>query len=361
MDHDPRKILQSLATMAARQRQLPATEPLGERLKKWGVQPGDPDAASVRRRLARSQLSAEDQFWLFEAAERIAAAERAKAAWNPKAKAAHYLRLCKLVTAAARLNKDISTVFLPPWTDDRARIGLLVAELAAFIEGDLTATMIVNKSASVSLASATVRTMKQHRPPESRLYWELLQDLIWLVSAKTAARISERSVRRYVDAEHVSWSPVRAYWRRNFKLIQEGVRNPPQKPASPKSAHDLADALGRPLGRGVSEGQRKAIEAFSEIARKYVEEVWSPEYGPPSQGGEKAHLVDESCRDAEYPQLLTWLYDDPATEPLRHARSADRSRISQDTPQKGSPASPASVARGARLDDRQRNGTCARL
>jgi hypothetical protein len=183
----------------------------------------------VRRRLATIQLSVEDQFWLLEAAERIAAAERAKAAWNPKAKAAQYLHLCKLVTAAARLNKDISAVFPPPWTDDRERIGLLVAELAAFIQGALTATMIVNKNASVALARATVRTMKQHRPPTSRLNWALLQDLIWLVSAKKAARISERSLRRYVDEERVSLSPVRAYWKRNFKLIQEGVRcNLPQ-------------------------------------------------------------------------------------------------------------------------------------
>jgi hypothetical protein len=243
--HNPRQnelltghSLQARATTAAGPRELPGTELLGERLKKWGVRPDDPGADAVRRRLARIQLTVGDQFWLFETAESIAEAEKAKAAWNPKAKAAQYTNLCKIVTAAARLSKEISEVFPPPWTDERARMGLLVAELAAFIEGTLAATMVVNKNFSVSLASATVRTMKRRRSPESRVYWELLQDLIGLASAKKAGRISERSVRRYVEDQRMSRSPARAYWRRNFKLIQEAVRlNPLQKPTSSKLVH----------------------------------------------------------------------------------------------------------------------------
>ena len=265
--------LQGLATVAARpRRELPGTELLGERLEKWGVRPDDPGADAVRGRLARIQLSVGDQFWFLETAERIAEAEKAKAAWNPKAKAAQYLDLCKIVTAAARLSKEISEVFPPPWTEERARMGLLVAELAAFIEGTLAATMVVNKNAAVSLASATVRTMKEHRKPKSRVYWELLQDLIWLASAKTAGRMSERSVRRYVEDQRMSRSPGRDYWRRNFKLIQEAVRlNPLQKPASPKLIHDPRGGPPQPVDGGASRGQRKAIEAFTEIASLYVE------------------------------------------------------------------------------------------
>ena len=265
--------LQGLATGAARPRgELPGTELLGERIEKWGVRPDDPGANDVRGRLARIQLSVGDQFWFLETAERIAEAEKAKAAWNPKAKAAQYLDLCKIVTAAARLSKEISEVFPPPWTEERARMGLLVAELAAFIEGTLAATMVVNKNAAVSLASATVRTMKEHRKPKSRVYWELLQDLIWLASAKTAGRMSERSVRRYVEDQRMSRSPGRDYWRRNFKLIQEAVRlNPLQKPASPKLIHDPRGGPPQPVDGGASRGQHKAIEAFTEIARLYLE------------------------------------------------------------------------------------------
>jgi len=253
--------LQSLAIAAARPRELPGTELFGDRLKTWGVRPDDPSVVAVRSWLARIKLSIGDQFWLLETAERIAEAEKAKAAWNPKAEAAQDLRLCKIVTAAARLIQEIKAVFPAPWTDERARIGLLVAELAAFLEGTLAATMVVNKNASVSMASATVRTMKQHRSPKSRIYWELLQDLIWLASAKTAGRISERSARRYVEDQRMSRSPARAYWRRNFKLIQEAVRlNPLQKPASPKGVHDPGGAL-----------EGKAIDAFTEIARLYME------------------------------------------------------------------------------------------
>src|ERR1039457_1168908 len=105
---------QPLATMATRPPELPGTELLGEKLKSWGVPPDDLTVDAVRRRMAKIQMSIEDQFWLLETAERIAAAEKAKAAWNPKAKASQDLRLYKIVTAAARLIKEIGAVFPPP-------------------------------------------------------------------------------------------------------------------------------------------------------------------------------------------------------------------------------------------------------
>lgn len=258
-----------LTTAAVPPRELPGTELLGERLKTWGVRPDDPSAGAVRRRLARIQLSIESQFWLLETAERIAEAEKAKAAWNPKAKASQDLRLCKIVTAAARLIKEVSEVFPPPWTEERARLGLLVSEMAAFMEATLVATMVVEKNASVSLASATVRTMKQNRAPKSPVYWELLQDLVWLASAKKR-RISERSVRRYVTDQHVSRSPTRAYLRRNFKVIQEAARiNPLEKPASlPQGSRAPREGTTEPPDGGAVREQRMAIEAFTSIVRR---------------------------------------------------------------------------------------------
>lgn len=260
---------QSLATAAARPPELPGTEVLAERLKIWGVRFDDPDAVAVTRRMARIRLSVGDQLWLFETAERIAEAEKAKAAWNPKAKATQYLNFCKIVKAAARLTIEVSKVFPPPWTEERARMGRFVGEMAAFMEGVLAATMIVTQNSAVFLASATVTNMKQSRPPKSRLYWELLQDLIWLASAKRAGRMSERSVRRYVEGQRRARSPARAYWRRNFKLIQEAIRlNSPQKPSSSKSIDDLR---GPRADRGFSKAQLKAIEAFTEIAQLYLQ------------------------------------------------------------------------------------------
>src|ERR1017187_1271657 len=68
---------QPLATMATRPpelpgTELPGTELLGEKLKSWGVPPDDLTVDAVRRRMAKIQLSIEDQFWLLETAERKA-------------------------------------------------------------------------------------------------------------------------------------------------------------------------------------------------------------------------------------------------------------------------------------------------
>src|SRR5205809_963400 len=92
-----------LATLRTRAPEAPGTEVLAEKLLIWDVRPDDPEASAVTSRLARLRLSLEDQLWLLEAAERIVAAERAKAAWNPKAQTASYMTLCKVATASARL------------------------------------------------------------------------------------------------------------------------------------------------------------------------------------------------------------------------------------------------------------------
>ena len=263
--------LRPLATARARPQKSLGTELLAERLRIWGVRPDDPEARAVKSQLARMRLSVEDQLWMLETAERIAEAERAKAAWNPKAQIAAYMTLCKVGTAAARLSREISELFPPPWTGERARVGLLLAELAAFIEGILTTTMIVKNSVAGAVASSTVRTMKQRRSPGGRIHWELLGDLCWLASGRTSRRISERSVRRYLDDQRRPRSPVAAYWKRNFKLVREAIRrNPLQKAPSPNWAYDPSDGPPRPVSMPASRAQRKAIEAFTEIAARYI-------------------------------------------------------------------------------------------
>ena len=200
MSHNPpRNELLSGLRLRAGPEEAHGTDLLAEKLQIWGVQPDDPDAAAVRRQLERIRLSVDDQSWLLETSENIAKAERAKAAWNPKSKRAQYMHLCKIGTAAARLSKDIRELFPPPWTDERAPMSALVAELAAFIEGNVNATTVIGQDFSVAVATATVRDMKQRRSRNSHVHWELISELVWLASAKTAARISERSVRRYLE------------------------------------------------------------------------------------------------------------------------------------------------------------------
>lgn len=251
--------------------EVDGTELFAEKLRIWGVQPDDPDAAAVRGQLERIRLSVDDQSWLLETSENIAKAERAKAAWNPKGDLAQYMNLCKIATAAARLSKEIGELFSPPWTDERAPMGALVAELAAFIEGNFNATTVIGQDVSVAVATATVRAMKQRRSRNSHVHWELISDLVWLASAKKA-RISERSVRRYLEDQRRPRTPVRDYWRRNFKLIREALRlNPLQKPASPSWVYDPSSGPPRPISGGASKRQRKAIEAFTGMARQYLE------------------------------------------------------------------------------------------
>jgi hypothetical protein len=263
--------LRQLATVRPRPQESSGTELLAERLRIWGVRPDDPLARAVKSQLARMRLSVEDQLWLLETAERIAEAERAKAAWNPKAQIASYMTLCKVSTAAARLSREISELFPPPWTDERAHVGDLVAELAGFIEGIFTATMIVVNGVAGAVANMTVRAMKHQRSLGGRVHWELLGDLCWLASGRTNRRISERSVRRYLDDQRRPRSPVAAYWKRNFKLVREAIRrNPLQKAPSPHWAYDPSEGPPRPVSMPASRAQRKAIEAFTEIAAKYI-------------------------------------------------------------------------------------------
>ena len=116
--------------------------------------------------------------------------------------------------------------------------------------------------------------------------------------------------------------------------------------------------IPRDLGVGNQKPGAGSRFTTSELASQ-VRVRASPLIASSRKDGEKAQLAHEFCRDAGCPQMLTWVHDDPATEPLHHARSADRS--GNDTRQKGSQASPASAAGNSGLDDRKRDGARARL
>jgi hypothetical protein len=252
-------------------RKIPDPDLFAEKLEAWGVKPDDLHAKDVKKRLAKTQLSLADQTLLFSTAERIAEAEKVKVAWNLKVIGPRYSNLSRIVIAAARLSKEIREVFPPPWTDNRTRMGTLIAELAALIEGTFTATTIVDRDYTVLAASAMVRSMRRVRSSKGRICWDLLRELSWLASGKSAGRISDRSLRRYLDDQRRLRSPVWAHLRRNFKLIIEAIqRNPLQKSASPNWAYNPHDGPPRLVAGRATKRQRNANEAFTEIARQYL-------------------------------------------------------------------------------------------
>jgi hypothetical protein len=265
---DPSRItLKEMATA----RKIPEPDLFAEKLEAWGVKAADWHAKDVKNRLAKTKLPLADQLVLFSTAEHIAEAEKAKHSWNLKVKAPRYTAVSKIATSAARLSREISEMFPPPWADERARMGVLVAELAAFVEGTFTATKFVDRNYSVRQAAAMVRSIKQARSAGGCVYWELLADLSWLASGKSGERVSERTVRRYLEGQRKCESPVRAYWRRNGKLIVTAIlRNPLQKTVSPNWVHTPKQGPPQFVGPKTKR-QLKAIDAFTEIAKRYLE------------------------------------------------------------------------------------------
>src|ERR1039457_6824892 len=118
----------------------------------------------------------------------------------------------------------------------------------------------------------------------------------------------------------------------------------------------LAEGFTLEIPRDLGVGNQKPGAGSRFTASELASQVRvraSPLIASGSKGGEKVQLAHEFCRDAGCLQMVTWVHDDPATEALHHARSADRS--SHDTRQKGSQASPASAAGNSGLDDRKRD------
>jgi len=202
-------------------------------------------------------------------------------------------------------------MFPPPWTGAQTSIGILLAGLAAFIEGCFGATMFIGKDLSVSKARAMIRVTKQHRSKEKRrMHFELIAELVWLASGQRT-RISESSVRRYLGKTR-SEHPMSSFWKRHWRLLQEALRfSPPLNVRSKSlisrrsSSRPYNSSKGppkppRPVPGVPSRGQRKSIEAFTECARIYLEAKIVSEFST-SQTGEKAQVGRNSCRDTEGP------------------------------------------------------------
>jgi len=152
---------------------------------RWNVSEDEADARAVVERLEKfwQRWSPEQVEWYLRAAESIAIAQKTKKAWNPEANRIQYESLAKSAIGAARLAKELGTLFPPPWEDERAAIGDLVIQLVGYVRGALEATIPIEKAVAIRLASMNIRRIKRSITKKTgQTHWELLRDLACLAS-----------------------------------------------------------------------------------------------------------------------------------------------------------------------------------
>jgi hypothetical protein len=209
----------------------------------------DPTGKAILEKAKKvlSSLSENQRVAFVFAAQTIFESERAKEAWNPKVEQARYHKLAKVAVAAARLASEISElVSLQDWVsltrefptlEDRlktlAPIGGLVSDLVAFAEGSLYAS---EPTSTEPLSRAHSSTEYAHRvlsAETGRMHWELLRDLVWLALERPKGRLSERTVRRYLDKPVSPPNPARRIWVRGWPALRNAAKLAPNRDSEP--------------------------------------------------------------------------------------------------------------------------------
>jgi hypothetical protein len=202
--------------------------------RKWGVKFDDPDLRiqAILENLYRvwPRFAEENRELYLRTAESIAAAEKAKVGWNPKASRERYARVAKNAVAAAQLAAELAVMFPPPWTGERAPIGTLLEGLASFVGGAVPATRPWELTEATIKARVRVQITKK-RLQAKGVQWELLRDLAWLASGRTV-QLDERSIRRYLDEPTHPKDPAARYWKRNWERLVNAVQLAPRTHAS---------------------------------------------------------------------------------------------------------------------------------
>jgi len=195
----------------------PPEDPLVDAYRRWGIGRGDLEGRAIAKKVTRiwAEWSVPDRYALLHIAERIAEAERLKAAWNPKVTRAAYRRLAGLAVDSARLADSLRLAFPPPWQGNAAEVGRLAADLAAFAHAVLRSTF-PDHSIATGVAAEMI---ERHRTSgKARVPWELLRDLAWLASGKMY-EVSERTIRRYSD-RRLAKMPTDEIWRKHWPLLR---------------------------------------------------------------------------------------------------------------------------------------------
>jgi hypothetical protein len=226
-------------------------------LERWGCPIPElvfePRGSEILRRMYKlwRRLTADQRRMYLQTAERIAEAEKAKSTWNPKASRERSIYLAKSAVAAARLVRELSLIFPPPWLGDENKLGELVFGLASYIRGTLDATVPWERDEAVDAASGVLRTAKKRIARRTGgMRWELLRDLVWLASGKMRD-LDERDVRRYLDKQRSAKNLAEGYLRPNWELMGSACllakqwRAQPKEPDKPKPS-SLYGQLGGP-------------------------------------------------------------------------------------------------------------------
>ena len=203
---------------------------------RWNIPEDNHDACEVARQLAKAwePYTAGQRSLVLGAVDAIAAAERAKRKWNPKARRGVYLRLANSASAAARLADEIGIIFPPPWQGDRTPVGDLVSRLAEYVASASDVTSGRDRDVARYRAEAQCVLLKKETPKRSgRITSALLRDLVRLATGGSVD-VDESTIRRYGARSRASRtrrprssSPVATHWKRNWSLVVRVLRQVP--------------------------------------------------------------------------------------------------------------------------------------
>ncbi len=203
------------------QRKLLAKRLVNERFRRWGLQDDDPTAKEVGARFVKLSLRVPEEALraTLETAESIVTAEKAKAAWNPKAYRKQFRRLSRTGVSAAKLALEIAEICPPPWEGEQAPIGLLIQGLFSFVDGAVMATTHLSRETLSALRNAHRILHSTRRPLKKKTgntHWELIRDLVCLASGKPSVCPSERTIRRYLKKPNGARIPEKDYWNSHW-------------------------------------------------------------------------------------------------------------------------------------------------
>ena len=223
----PSLSLLSLYELATLVRTPTGAQPEHNIARRWGLDENDLHVKEIETRLNRAWRGwpSNQRERLLLTAEDVALAEQLKQAWNPNENRERYTRISESAIASTQLAEKLALIFPPPWDGERARVGHLINELSNFAGGAFYATVRPDVHEAIMDAKVRLIVARSNASDSSNLPppWELIRDLVWLVSKKLV-QPSERTIRRYLDEDAKPFNtPAFQFWRRNWGLIKRVV------------------------------------------------------------------------------------------------------------------------------------------
>ena len=187
----------------ANPRAIESAQAAFDALRRWHVPEADQSALEIFGRLDRTwrNWTEHQRTLLLEAAETVSAAERAKAAWNPKLDPSlqnALIKVCSLGTAASTLAEKLNAWSVDRDGEDREFARPLIRSLVTFASSAATTAMdSTPQGAAVDARRALSRFRKNTPKHGGRAEWTLLADLVWLCGGQPATRPDTKALQRY--------------------------------------------------------------------------------------------------------------------------------------------------------------------